>query len=517
MTNNLHNAFQSFLGKYLLGVIILVCISPFVAKGQTVGVVINDDGTGLGTESIDVLAWSSDIDNQFWGGVFSAKYGLGTDLDLKGIVNPILEAVGSSWRYEIREELYDYSNEVVQVMKSMGLIETDPFLDDYLYQQLQKVIPGPLPPGRSGNLKIYILADAYPKASALPDGTIILNAGLLSRLRTAEELQAIIAHEVAHIILDHSVERSVEILQIAIEQEKKARRRATAIGVFSALAAGVATFAGGKDFVESAAVAGYTGIVAGTIASGYALERAKIAITEAGAMFSRKQEFEADRIAVAWLKKMGLDPVVLISALKRVDYLGRNSPSVSDMRHYATFPSFSERAVQIMNYGIEARDSLGSTDLGGTSTALSPKEIIQIDSVMAITDEYYDFSMSPLLVLTAQIAADIYQDYISSTVLVGRLLQTKAPPASAYILAAKSTRHLGSDQTHNEISLEHITSARQVSRIKTWDLLIEEALIFRRMGDLEASRAALEELLALEVEKRPFHENWISAQIEMSR
>lgn len=50
---------------------------------------------------------------------------------------------------------------------------------------------------------------------AFPDGTIIVNSGLLSTMSSENELIAVLAHEVSHIVLGHSLNREIYDLKTA--------------------------------------------------------------------------------------------------------------------------------------------------------------------------------------------------------------------------------------------------------------------------------------------------------------
>ncbi|MDA1029202.1 MAG: M48 family metalloprotease [Bacteroidetes bacterium] len=498
--------------------VLVLLLLPLTTFGQTKGTVLGPraDGPAMGSDA--VKEWSVSSKNRFWGEVFNAKYLLSeVDESISAIVDPISDAVGWNWRYNIREEMHADAVETISGLKKAGLIRSNPFLDDYIYQQLQEVHPGTLPPGRSGNIKIYIYDDASANAYSLSDGTILLNVGLISRLRTAHELHAVIAHEVAHVILDHQVEGWVEELEIKEQEEKSAKRKAAMIGAFTAIAAGVATYGAGGNVGETAAVATYMGVASGRISVAYTLERAKVAIREAGAKFNREQEMEADRVAAAWLHQRDIDPAVLATAFKRIDSTMRNATSTVDLLMYATHPPYATRVQQFLEINTKTNDVAGSGGATVIYTDLTPLSEARIDSAYALTDVDYDFSMAPLLLLTAQIEANVYHNFESAELLVNRLLLSPSPSASAYLLAAKTTRHIGSDAAHNDKALEYTRRARDVSYIKTWDLFIEEALIYRRMGEPNSVREALQSLLDLDEKKRPFSDEWIADEIARSR
>lgn len=57
-------------------------------------------------------------------------------------------------------------------------------------------------------------------AFALPGGTIVFHRGLLERTRTAEEIQGVLAHEMAHVQKRHGVLQMVQNLGVAMAIQK---------------------------------------------------------------------------------------------------------------------------------------------------------------------------------------------------------------------------------------------------------------------------------------------------------
>ncbi len=61
--------------------------------------------------------------------------------------------------------------------------------------------------GRSApDLRIYVMRDASPNAAMLPSGLMIVNTGLLARVRNEAQLAAVLAHESGHYFRKHSLD-----------------------------------------------------------------------------------------------------------------------------------------------------------------------------------------------------------------------------------------------------------------------------------------------------------------------
>lgn len=59
-------------------------------------------------------------------------------------------------------------------------------------------------------LNYFILKDANINASAMPNGNIYLNAGLISKLQNEDQLAFVIAHEIAHVIHRHGLKKHID-------------------------------------------------------------------------------------------------------------------------------------------------------------------------------------------------------------------------------------------------------------------------------------------------------------------
>lgn len=91
----------------------------------------------------------------------------------------------------------------------------DPYSQAYLTGILNKLVPKKIQDGRNILFRIKISPSIIPNAMAFADGTIIVSSGLLSVLSSENELVAVIAHEISHIVLGHSLNREIYDLKTA--------------------------------------------------------------------------------------------------------------------------------------------------------------------------------------------------------------------------------------------------------------------------------------------------------------
>ncbi len=152
-------------------------------------------------------------------------------------------------------------------------------------------------------VRIMVVNDSAFNAFVVDTQTIYLNYGLIQKVTNARMLQAVIAHEAAHIANGHLSRRM---------QNFQSARTVAGIGALLALAAAAA---GGG---EAAAAVG-----AGISNSAY---RSFLAHT-------RAEESSADRSAASYLRNSGIDPTGLVELHQA--FAGQELLSVSNQDPYA--------------------------------------------------------------------------------------------------------------------------------------------------------------------------------------
>lgn len=466
-----------------------------------------------GLNSQDILEWASIEGNQFWGDIFRLKYGLAPE-----IVNPIPgiqqmpEKVGESWHYDLRAELQSDAKETISMLDQAGLLIYDPFLQDYLNQLFLEVAPNDLPPGRSGNLSVLVYLDSEPNASAFPDGTILLNAGLVATLRTENELRAVLAHEIAHVVLDHSIEYLVVKKENEERAERRARMRAALAGVVTTAAATVGALGTGADMLDAALLGATVGVAAGAFTAENAFSQIGQMITEAGVIYSRQQEAEADNVATEWLKDTGHDSAIFASALSRISAVERYSSTAYYKAASATHPSMQERIGTILGgETVWHRNPAGEIEF---NLDLASVDFSILDSYLEMKDKHYDQSIARLLYSAAQVSAEVYRDYSQSRIFIERLLETPTQSSMTLLLASKVARSTTRGEKGTLEAQAFLSKAKVVAEDETWQLLIEEAIISRRLGDNGLAISALKKIMDIPIKERPFSDQWLNDHIE---
>lgn len=149
----------------------------------------------------------------------------------------------------------------------------------------------------------YVINNKGVNAFTTPSGDIFLYSGQLNRLRSEDELAAVLAHEIAHREADHFAEIA-------------RKNTITAIPTIAAM-----ILSKGEEAVVAGAIA---------VAGAYQLH------------FSREMEEEADLMALNALKKTVYDPLAIAGALEIIEKEDKLMPSeVPD--HLSTHPPIEVR------------------------------------------------------------------------------------------------------------------------------------------------------------------------------
>ena len=232
----------------------------------------------------------------------------------------------------LRSELEDEALSYINKQKEYGMVFNDPYLENYIYSLVSRIAPKTLIDGRPGNVNLLILENPTMNASMYSNGTLVINTGLLSALHTEDELVAILAHEIAHFVLDHNIWN----VNAAVARKKKAE-------FWAALATGLTAVAEGVAAVKS------NYYMPGGATLGMAVLSSSIAqqvVDRLGMKYNAEQEIEADNTAVQALEILGYDRNALATALNRMkDIMVQERSNVMYFQSY-THPALMKRILE---------------------------------------------------------------------------------------------------------------------------------------------------------------------------
>jgi predicted Zn-dependent protease len=145
-------------------------------------------------------------------------------------------------------------------------------------------------PETFGGYHFLLLETDEVNAFAAPGGLILVSRGMVRCCKTEDELVAVLAHEVSHVDHQHGL---------------KAIRKGRLTSALTTLGAAAGSSLAGSQLGE------VTKAFEGSISD--------ITSTMMNSGYSRTTEFEADKGAVAIMKKLGYNPAALVTMLERME------------------------------------------------------------------------------------------------------------------------------------------------------------------------------------------------------
>lgn len=200
-----------------------------------------------------------------------------------------------------------------QTLKDKGYLIDDPLLSRYLSDIGESLLSAL--DVRLRQYNFFLVKDGSVNAFATPGGYIGVNAGLISMSRSEDELASVLAHEIAHVELMHTMQM--------LEKAKNVNLA----GMISILAAILVS----SHDSELAGALVYTG-AAGT--------------AQSMVNFTRANEYEADRVGIELLKKSDYDPAAMADFMQLLQSREQTG-ALSNIEYIRTHPVNSNRIAEI--------------------------------------------------------------------------------------------------------------------------------------------------------------------------
>jgi Zn-dependent protease with chaperone function len=348
-------------------------------------------------------------------------------------------------QYDLRDEREGEALKFLNELGQQGLVFEDSYLESYLYTLTYKIYPGSIEDGRPGILNVKVMMDNAPNAFIFPNGTMILTIGLLSTLNSEEELTAVMAHEIAHFVLDHSL----------INQNKAIKRQHAAefwAGFATVVAGAISGYASSQQVnINPVVFTMGTAFLSFTIASAFS-ERLNL-------KYSREQETAADQCAVELLKFIRVDPTALSSALTKIKKYCIMTGNYNVISGNGTHPDIAERIRLI-----------------GTPNQFSSTAYDKIISFVNSSNAAIEFNC---------------RHFYACQSLVDRNINSGVPTEVDYILKAMTNLYLYDTLEKNVESLELIKKAKSLNVDPNFNVSKQEALVLIRINRLPDALVAL--------------------------
>src|SRR5450631_83159 len=237
-------------------------------------------------------------------------------------------------------------------VEEKGWVYNDPATNAYLDELGSSLVPSETP--ENVKWRFRTIRDLEVNAFALPNGSIYVNSGLLSRMESEAQVAGVLAHEVTHVVNRHGY-----------LENRSARKKMVAI-----------------DVVEVAArAAGYAGVNLAIVNAVGNLLPMIVVSTMFG--YSRELEHEADVYAVNALQLRGYD----LREFSRGFELLRRGPEVDLSKEpvfWASHPKLADRVKYVASKAAQLQPDVTSLRIGEAGYRVATKSAIRNNANLAL-------------------------------------------------------------------------------------------------------------------------------------
>ena len=196
-----------------------------------------------------------------------------------------------------------------QRLLNKGVVETDPILHQYLNELGARLLSGI--ENRVRDYNFFIVKDFGVNAFAVPGGFIGVNIGLITSAQNQDQLASVLAHEIAHVRLMHSLE---------LMQKSSSVSEAAMLSLLAGLVLG-----------------GYNSELGNALIFGSAAGSQQAIIN-----FTRENEYEADRLGIQLLQNGNFNAQGMVDFFKLMQRIAGSS-EFQNIEYLRTHPVHANR------------------------------------------------------------------------------------------------------------------------------------------------------------------------------
>lgn len=368
--------------------------------------------------------------------------------------------LSKGYQYDVRHDMHNESINYLNVLRSNYRFYNDDYLEDFMYSIALTIHKGVLDDKRPGNISVKIVTDTEPNAFCLPSGTLIITTGLLSTIQSEDELAAVLAHEIAHFVLDHQI--------LSFNKEADRKKSAEFWATFATVIA-----AGADAYLAANSRNHIPGVLTATTAIGSAI-LARETLIRLGVQYNYKQELEADLVAKDILKILKYDTLALSAALSRIKNYSIQTGNYESLYGSSTHPSIDERIQQI---GLV-------NDFSKFTKATFLKKVSFINTYNSRIELWY------------------FGHHQAAMDLANRNITNGVGTESDYIVKSIVMRRLSNTVATNHEALELLSKAKTLNVIPDASIHKEEGITYLRLSNKVEAKKCFQNYLSTLLELR---------------
>ena len=202
-----------------------------------------------------------------------------------------------------------------QRLLDQGVIETLPILNQYINELGARLLSGI--ENRARDYTFFIVKDFGVNAFAVPGGFIGVNIGLIARAQNQDQLASVLAHEIAHVRLMHSLQ---------LMQKSSDVSSASMLAILAGLMLGSYDSELGSALVFGSAAGSQQAMI----------------------NFTRENEYEADRLGIELLQNGNFDTQGMVDFFKIMQRIAGSS-EFQNIEYLRTHPVHANRISEAQN------------------------------------------------------------------------------------------------------------------------------------------------------------------------
>jgi len=353
------------------------------------------------------------------------------------------------WNVRKRQQLEQDAAKYLEDIESKNTILYAPELSDYLHRRLLRIYPTPFWPVHFTEINdVIVVVSTVPDIQLLNNGKILITTGMICLASNEDELTALIAQQVANLVLDINFE--------AYKGGRTSDNASIFMGAGTQIATTVAMDRKGDDYYWNSVVGALAGdatmIIAGSIFNSMS-SRADL-----------NRKMRADTLAKKFLMQFSVDGNALGRIMNKIWNYSKQHP---ENENFGVLASSERYAKRLKNLGYKQENEIDSIDrayIRATSAAIDQ------NAMQLMKNQKYD----------------------DASVLLDKIINQGVAMEDDYVMKAVILRYKNDSEKNDYEILRLLDLAETRPNTNSENIDIERALAYIRLGRTAEALSSLE-------------------------